>query len=141
MKISTKGRYGVRIMADIAACGQDAPVRITDISARQGVTLKYTEQICGLLAKAGLLRSIRGAQGGYMLTKQPENYTVLEILNCLEGDLVPVGCVNSGECDRIECCTTRSLWAGLYKVVEDYLGKITVADLINGAPAGDFYVI
>lgn len=141
MKISTKGRYGVRIMADIAENGHDSPVRITDISARQGVTLKYTEQICGILAKGGLLRSIRGAQGGYVLVKQPDKYTVLEILNCLEGDLAPVDCVNSDLCERSEGCNVRSLWSGLYKVIAEYLGGITLADLINTAPSGDFYVI
>ena len=141
MKISTKGRYGVRIMADIAKNGGGSPVRITDISARQGVTLKYTEQICGILAKAGLLRSIRGASGGYVLVKQPDKYSVLEILNCLEGDLAPVGCVNSETCERFDGCNVRTLWTGLYKVVADYLGGVTLADLINTAPSGDFYVI
>ena len=141
MKISTKGRYGVRIMADVAKNGGDSPVKITDISARQGVTLKYTEQICGILSKGGLLRSIRGAQGGYVLVKQPEKYTVLEILNCLEGDLAPVGCVNSDLCERFEGCSVRSLWSGLYKVVEEYLGGVTLADLVSAASSGDFYVI
>ena len=129
MKISTKGRYGVRIMADVAKNGGDSPVKITDISARQDVTLKYTEQICGMLAKGGLLQSIRGSQGGYVLVKQPEKYTVLEILNCLEGDLAPVGCVNSDTCERFEGCNVRSLWSGLYKVISEYLGGVTLADL------------
>ena len=140
MKISTKGRYGVRIMADVAKNGR-SPVKITDISARQGITLKYTEQICGMLAKGGLLQSIRGAQGGYVLVKQPDKYTVLEILNFLEGDLAPVACVNSDSCERFEDCSVRSLWTGLYKTIADYLGGVTLADLINTAPSGDFYVI
>ena len=141
MKISTKGRYGVRIMADVAKNGNDSPAKITDISARQNLTLKYTEQICGILAKGGLLRSIRGAAGGYVLVKQPDKYTVLEILNCLEGDLAPVDCVNSDVCERFDDCNVRSLWTGLYKVIADYLGGVTLADLINTAPSGDFYVI
>lgn len=141
MKISTKGRYGVRIMADVAKHGNDSPVKITDISSRQDLTLKYTEQICGILAKAGLLRSIRGASGGYVLVKQPDRYTVLEILNCLEGDLTPVSCVNSDACERFGDCNVRSLWSGLYKVVSEYLGGVTLADLIDTAPSGDFYVI
>lgn len=143
MKISTKGRYGVRIMAEVAKSGAGSPVKITDITTRQGITVKYTEQICGILLKAGLLRSVRGAQGGYVLSKQPENYTVFEILNCLEGDLAPVACVNlnSDECERFEDCNVRTLWAGLNKVIVDYLVGVTLADLINTAPPEDYYII
>lgn len=89
MKISTKGRYGVKIMLDIAQNGTDSPVKISDISARQNISTKYTEQITGNLARSGLVRSVRGAQGGYVLAKKASDYTVGEILRKTEGDLAP----------------------------------------------------
>ena len=93
MKISTKGRYGVRIMLDVAKNGGGQPVRITDIAERQNISVKYTEQITGSLVKCGLLRSVRGPQGGYLLVKDAGDYTVWEILLHMEGDPAPVDCV------------------------------------------------
>lgn len=141
MKISTKGRYAVRIMADIAAC--DPPVRISDIASRQGISVKYTEQITGALVKSGLLRSIRGAQGGYELVKSADKYTVGEILRKTEGDLCPVECVKSHNCVREELgCAANKLWTGLYECINNYLDGITLQDLLDseGNPA-DFYSI
>lgn len=143
MKISTKGRYGVRIMLDIAKNGGAVPVRISDISARQGVTVKYTEQITGNLVKCGLLRSVRGVSGGYVLVKHPKQYTVAEILRNTEGDLAPVDCVASaGLCDRAEECATKKLWDGLYRRINDYLEGVTLQDLLDWSPnPSDFYSI
>lgn len=142
MKISTKGRYGVRIMLDIAKNGRGIPVRIAEISSRQGITVKYTEQITGNLVKCGLLKSVRGASGGYELIKSPAEYTVGEILRNTEGDLVPVDCIAGGGCDRAEECATQKLWRGLYEQINAYLDGITLQDLADWSPDGsDFYSI
>ena len=92
MKISTKGRYALRLMMDLARCGDEGPVSLRDVSRRQGISDKYLEQIVTPLARTGLVRSVRGAGGGYLLTRKPEEYTVGEILRPLEGDLAPVEC-------------------------------------------------
>ncbi len=141
MKISTKGRYGVWIMVDIAQ-HSGAPVRIADISDRQGISVKYTEQITGNLVKCGLLRSIRGALGGYELVKNPEDYTVYEILKNTEGDLCLVDCTATSNCPHGVGCTTRGLWQGLNACIKNYLSGITLKELVDGAPeASDFYNI
>lgn len=133
MKISTKGRYGVRIMLDIAQNTGGSPVRIADISARQGISVKYAEQITGLLVRGGLLRSVRGAQGGYVLTKEPREYTAAEILRAAEGDFTPVECVSdAARCGRSASCATRGLWCGLYAAVSEYLSGVTLRDIIDG---------
>lgn len=142
MRISTKGRYGVRIMLDIAKNGFDLPVRIADISARQGISVKYTEQITGILVKSGLLKSVRGASGGYLLAKAPAEYTVGEILRKTEGDLAPVDCVNGGECERAEACAVQQFWNGLYDLINGYVDGVTLQDLSDRSPNGsDFYSI
>ena len=142
MLISTKGRYAVRIMLDVALNGGGA-VRVADISLRQGITPKYAEQITSLLVKAGLLRSVRGACGGYYLAKSPEEYKISEILYKTEGDLAPVDCIAGGRhCSREESCASKALWDGLYRVMNDYLEGITLKDLMQRAvPASDDYCI
>ena len=135
MKISTRGRYGVRIMLDVARYGGEGPVRIADSAARQAVPAKYAEQITGALVKGGLLRSIRGAAGGYALAKAPEKYTVGEILRCMEGNLAPTPCAESDCCDRADCCVTHVLWQGLHQLTETYLDGITLNDML----APNFY--
>ena len=143
MKISTKGRYALRLMTDIAAHDSDGYVSLKDVAARQGISMKYSEQIAGLLAKAGLLHSGRGAQGGYRLAKRPEDYTVGSILRLTEGNLAPVACLEGPEnvCHRCGECSTLGFWAGLYAVVNDYIDRYTLADLLeeqakkeNGGP-------
>ena len=143
MKISTKGRYALRLMTDIAAHDSDGYVSLKDVAARQGISMKYSEQIAGLLAKAGLLHSGRGAQGGYRLAKRPEDYTVGSILRLTEGNLAPVACLEGPEnvCQRCGECSTLGFWAGLYAVVNDYIDRYTLADLLeeqakkeNGGP-------
>ena len=132
MKISTKGRYGVRIMLDVAKNCGGQPVRIIDIAERQNLTVKYTEQITSSLVKCGLLRSVRGSQGGYLLVKPPEDYTVWEILQHMEGDLAPVDCVTqSAACSSSQTCVTRKLWSGLYEAERNYLVSVTLKDLEN----------
>ena len=114
MKISTKGRYALRLMLDLAVHGGDGlPVSLKDVSRRQQLSDKYLEQIVTPLSKAGLVRSMRGAGGGYLLTRRPEEYTVGEILRPLEGDLAPVECATDADfCERCGECVTVELWRG-----------------------------
>ena len=134
MKISTKGRYALRIMIDVAQNAGGAPVRISEISERLGISLKYTEQIAYLLTKGGLLRSMRGAQGGYELVRTPAEYSVREILTCTEGELAPVACAKENfPCERSASCGTRALWAGLFTLTSAYFDAVTLADLLDPA--------
>ena len=131
MKISTKGRYALRLMTDLAVNDQSGYVSLKDVAQRQRISLKYLEQIAGMLGKAGLLQSGRGAQGGYRLAKAPENYTVGEILRLTEGNLAPVACLVGPEnrCELCGECATLDFWTGLYAVVNDYIDRYTLADL------------
>ena len=133
MKISTKGRYALRLMTDLAAYDQDGYVSLKDDAERQKITPKYLEQIAGMLAKAGLLHSGRGAQGGYRLAREPKAYTVGEILRLTEGNLAPVACVAGAEnrCELCGECSTLYFWAGLYARVYEYLDRYTLADLLK----------
>ncbi len=145
MKISTRGRYALRFMIDLAQHDSSGYIALKDISERQGISIKYLEQITSLLSKFGLLQSVRGPQGGYRLSKRPENYSIGEILRITEGDLAPVACL-AGEvnvCPRAEDCVTLKLWEGLNKVVNDYLDGKTLEDLINSTKAennGDYVI-
>lgn len=133
MKISTKGRYALRLMIDLACRSGDTPVSLKDAADRQGISPKYLEQIAGLLCKAGLVRSVRGAQGGYLLSRQPEEYTVGEILRLTEGNLAPVACLEDPEnrCSRREQCATVDFWTGLYAVINQYIDRYSLADLVR----------
>ncbi len=133
MKISTKGRYALRLMLDLAENGKDNFVALKDIAERQRISKKYLEQIVPLLNKSGALRTNRGYQGGYMLAKSPSEYTVGSILRITEGSLAPVSCLETETnlCERSETCITLSLWKGLYKVVNEYLDSITLQDMID----------
>ena len=143
MKISTKGRYALRLMTDVAVHGGEELVSLKDVAARQGISMKYLEQIAGLLGKAGFLRSGRGALGGYRLTRPPEQYTLGSILRLTEESLAPVACLEetAEACPRSQQCRTLALWQGLDKVIHDYLESVTIADLIEQCPVGDDYVI
>ena len=133
MKISTRGRYALRLMLDVALNGQEAPVRIKDIAQRQEISEKYLEQIVSVLNKAGLVRSIRGPQGGYVLTRRPEEYTVGMILRLTEGSLAPVECVENTAtpCDREEDCVTKMIWKKLNDAISGVVDNITLADLLE----------
>ena len=122
MKFSTKSRYALRLMAELARYAPGSTVSLKEISERQQLSLKYLEQIVPLLNKSNLLRTNRGYQGGYRLAKDPGDYTVGEILRITEGDLAPVACLQSGEvdCPRAEQCLTISVWEGLYHVINRY---------------------
>lgn len=134
MKISTKGRYALRLMTDLAAHDRDGYVSLKDAAERQEISLKYLEQIAGVLSRAGLLQSGRGAQGGYRLARAPESYPVGEILRLTEGNLAPVACLAEPEnrCERCGECATLDFWAGLYTAVNEYIDRFTLADLLAG---------
>ncbi|MGN1113003.1 MAG: RrF2 family transcriptional regulator [Acutalibacteraceae bacterium] len=133
MKISTKGRYALRMMLDLAMHSDSGYVALKDIAKRQGISKKYLEQIVPLLNGADYLQTNRGYQGGYMLSKPAGSYTVGDILRTTEGGIAPVACLEHepNQCERSEDCITLELWRGLYKVMTDYLDGITLQDLID----------
>lgn len=130
LKISTKGRYALRLMLDLAMQGGETPVSLRDVSERQRLSEKYLEQIVTPLSRTGLVRAVRGAGGGYLLTKSPEEYTVGAILRTLEGELAPVECaVDPNYCERCEECVTVELWQQIYQAVSNVVDHVTLADL------------
>ena len=129
MMISTKGRYALRIMADVAQHDGEMPVSVREIAQRQEISGKYMEQIISVLTRSGLLRSIRGAQGGYMLTNPPEATTVGEILRVLEGSLSPVDCVDHPNCANSDHCVSLSIWKKMKVALDEVVDNITLADM------------
>ena len=132
MRVSTKGRYALRIMADLAMNNNGEYIRLKDISERQSITLKYMEQIMPALTKAGFVKSYRGNNGGYMLARKPEEYTAGEILRSAEGSLAPLACIEDtpNQCPRKDQCVTLSFWEGMWDVINKYVDGVTLADLI-----------
>ncbi len=132
MKISTKGRYALRLMLDLALNAGESAVPLRDVAARQEISDKYLEQIVTQLARGGLVRSVRGAGGGYLLTRRPDEYPVGEILRQLEGDLAPVSCVSGGTCcQRVDRCVTLEVWQKIQSAVDDVVDGITLEDLVR----------
>jgi Rrf2 family protein len=133
MKISTRGRYALRLMIDVAINAGDHPVRIKDIAERQQISEKYLEQIVSVLNKAGFVRSSRGPQGGYRLMKEPQEYTAGSILKLIEGSLAPVACMDSvqNDCPRHEYCATLILWKKLGMAIDKVVESVTLADLMQ----------
>ena len=131
MKISTKGRYSLRMLLDLAEHQNDGYVALKDIAERQNISKKYLEQIVPILNKSDILRTNRGFQGGYRLAKSPDKYTVGEILRLTEGSLAPVDCLNQYpiECERSGECATLPIWQGLNRVINEYLDGITLQDI------------
>lgn len=139
MKISTKGRYALRMMLDIAANEKAGYVTLRDIAERQDISKKYLEQIALQLTQNGVLRAVRGHQGGYKLVRAPGEYTVGEILRVMEGSLAPVACLEQSPnlCERCGICPTLPIWEGLEKRVNEYLDGITLQDVMDQSPAPD----
>ena len=133
MKISTRGRYALRFMADLAEHNEEGFIPLKDVSERQAISIKYLEQIAASLSRAGLLESVRGPQGGYKLSKDADAYTVKEILAAAEGSLAPVACLDKKplKCRLVKNCRTIKLWRGLAKVIDGYLDSISLADLLK----------
>ena len=131
MKISTKGRYALRMLVYITDNSSDDAVSLTEISEKQQISKKYLEQIVPMLTRAGILRAVRGNRGGYTLTKAPEEVTVGDVLRATEGSLAPVSCLDTepNMCPRREQCSTLFVWEGLYDVVKSYLDGITLKDI------------
>lgn len=130
MMISSKGRYALRVMIDLAEHTDDGYIPLQTIAARQGISEKYLESILAVLSKARLLDALRGKGGGYRLSRPPQNYTAFEILSLTEGTLAPVTCLGTGqECKNAAHCRTLPLWQGLDAVIADYLGRYTLRDL------------
>lgn len=132
MKISTKGRYALRVMIDLAENSNGNFISLKDIANRQGISNKYLEQIIALLNKAGYLETARGYAGGYKLIKEPKEYVIGDILRSTEGELAPTYCLSEdGECERKKSCKTYSFWKGLDDVISEYVDSKTLADLIK----------
>ncbi|MFP5259676.1 MAG: RrF2 family transcriptional regulator [Acidobacteriota bacterium] len=133
MKLTTRSRYGTRMILDMAINGQDGPVRIKDIAARQGVSVKYLEKLVRELKDAGFVRSRRGPRGGHELDKPLEAISVGDIVRALEGDLSLVECCsNGGPCPRLAECLTRGVWMEAARAMHEKLDSITLADLVAG---------
>lgn len=133
MRISTKGRYALRIMLDLAQHTDQGPVALREISERQKITPKYMESIMSLLLRDQLVQSLRGKAGGYKLTKTADKYNLYEILSSAEGGLAPVHCLSLDEndCPIRQTCLTIPVWEGLHKAIEDYLTGISLQTLID----------
>ena len=133
MKISTKGRYVLRMLLDLAEHRGEGYIALKDIAKRQGIYKKYLEQIIPLLNNTDILVASRGYQGGYMLAKSPDMYTVGDILRITEGSIAPVSCLEGGSsvCDRDDQCMTLYVWEGLEKVIAEYLDSITLQDILD----------
>lgn len=133
MKISTKGRYALRMLLDLAEYRNCGFIALKDIAERQHISKKYLEQIIPIFNKSGILKTNRGSQGGYQLAKAPDQYTVGEILRLTEGSLSPVSCAepDSAECERRGDCAMLPVWQGLYHVISDYLDHITLQDILD----------
>lgn len=133
MKISTKGRYAVRVMLDLALHNTGECIKVKEIASRQGISEKYLEQIIAILNKAGYVKSVRGAQGGYRIARDPGEYTVGMILRLTEGSLAPVACLEEdyGVCERCDTCETLGVWKELYEAVNHVVDRVTIADLVE----------
>lgn len=141
MKISTKGRYALRMLIDLAQHQGEGYIALKDIAKRQNISKKYLEQIVPMLNSSGMLQANRGFQGGYRLAGMPKDYTVAAILRLTEGSLAPIACLdcNPMGCERAASCATIEMWKGLYKVITDYLEGITLQDLLEKEQSGGEY--
>ena len=135
MMISTKGRYALRTMLDLALNDEGEYIPLRDIAERQDISVKYLEQIVSTLTRAGFVRSVRGTGGGYRLARKPEEYTVGMILRLTEGNLAPVACLEfeQNNCPRAARCVTLDIWKKLYDAINSVVDNITLADLVRNA--------
>ena len=132
MKLSTRGRYGVRAMLELAMQAGQGPVPLRDLASRQEISAKYLEQLLIPLKGAGLVKSERGARGGYLLSTEPVNISLYDIVRSLEGPLAPVECVQDAQyCDRVGGCTVHMVWGDMGQLLVDFLSDITLADMVE----------
>ncbi|MDE7245858.1 MAG: Rrf2 family transcriptional regulator [Oscillospiraceae bacterium] len=143
MLVSTKGRYALRVLIDMAEHQSEDYVPLKEIARRQEISEKYLESIVKTLVKGGVLTGLRGKGGGYRLSGPPERYKVRDILHLTEGSLAPIACLeqDAPPCTRSSSCRTRELWQGLQRTIDEYLDRYTVADLMQAEEPGDFYII
>ena len=145
VKISTKGRYSLRMLLDLAEHRDKGYIALKDIAERQGISKKYLEYIATILNRSDILRTNRGYQGGYMLAKEPNQYTVGQILRITEGTLCPVTCLESepNKCERSDYCKTLPVWSGLHRVINEYLDGITLQMILDdkkNTVADEYYI-
>ena len=135
MIISTRGRYALRVMIDLAENGNGEYIAMKKIAERQGISLKYLERILPVLTQNHIVEGIQGKGGGYRLTRAPEEYRLGDILRLTEGDLAPVSCLECGAepCENREQCRTLPVWIRLHEIIGDYLDGIRLSDLLSGA--------
>lgn len=134
MNITSKGRYALRVMIDLAQHPDEGYVSLKTVAERQGISMKYLEMIVSSLKKAELVESTRGKEGGYRLSRSPADYSVGEILRCLEDNLAPVSCIRDGEiqCDKAAACVTLPMWKELDELTNAYLDGVSLQDLLTG---------
>ena len=134
MNITSKGRYALRVMLDLAQHRQEGYISLKTIAERQGYSMTYLEMIVGSLKRAGLVASIRGKEGGYQLVRDPEDYTIGEILRCIEDNLAPVACIKAGDicCEHAGECMTVPMWKELDDITNAYLDGVSLQDLLTG---------
>ena len=134
MNITSKGRYALQVMIDLAQHQDEGYISLKTIADRQGYSMKYLEMIVGNLKKAELVESTRGKEGGYKLCRRPEEYSVGEILRCIEENLASVACIKAGgiDCKQAAACMTVPMWMELDNITNNYLDNVTVADLLSG---------
>jgi len=131
MKLSTKGRYGVKAMVDLAINYGEQPISIKSISERQSISEYYLEQLFSSLRRAKLIKSVRGAQGGYILNRAPEEITIYDVINVLEGPIEVSDCLEDGACNNIDCCATRLLWKKIKNSIDSVTSSITLQDIVD----------
>ena len=140
--ISTRGRYSLRIMLDLAERPQGLYTPLKDVAARQELSLKYIEKILPLLTKAGFIEGVHGRGGGYRLCRAPEEISVGEVLRVTEGELAPVSCLECGAkpCERAAYCKTLSMWQDYHRLTQEFFNGISLAQLLSGETAGDYVI-
>ena len=134
MNVTSKGRYALRVMLDLAQHREEGYISLKTIAERQGYSMKYLEMIVGSLKRAGLVASTRGKEGGYRLVRDPEDYTIGEILRCIEDNLAPVACIKAGDicCEHAGECMTVPMWKELDDITNAYLDGVSLQDLLTG---------
>lgn len=142
MLISTKGRYALRVMIELAEHKSDEYVPLKVIAEKQGISIKYLENIIPVLSKAGIIDGLKGKGGGYRLNRSPKEYSVGDILRLTEGTLVPVACLDCkpNKCEKAVSCRTLPMWEGLDAVISNYLDNYSIADLIDTSNKGEYQI-
>lgn len=141
--VSTRGRYALRVLVDLAEHLSGSYIPMKEIAGRQGLSLKYIERIMPILSKNNLVEGVHGKGGGYRLTRSPGDYTVWEILSLTEGDMAPVSCLkeDADPCERASECRTLPMWKDFYHLLRDYFENIALADLLENDNSADYYSI